>query len=671
MNKRNGLQKVIILLAAASLLSACRVANSSDKSSKAEESSVSSNSGESSSSSKSSSSTNKSSSSSSSSTSESSQVKESYSLDNSSLQSNPSTCSSHVLTDEIVKKATIIEKGIKRHSCANCGGFTEEYYYDLDEYTFEDRMFSYDGNERTLRIEGLLPYGCTVEYENNKLTDIGSKVAKAKIFDPEHNLLEEREATIAVVENTGLPNIRIITENGKDPDYKEKVEYTRMTLSMDGCDAKYTVGQPWSGGLRVRGNSTNQASVTKRAWRIKYDTAKNMLGLHDGNRYKSWVLLADFFDSSMFRNASAFTFGKSLFTKGGYYSSDYQHVNLYINNDGDADDGKDACRGIYLLAEQQKAEIGPDRVPIREAPENYTGTDIGYLVEIDGLVQTGQSDEDWTFSTGSSSGGGWGGWGGWGGQGGNSENSVNGVNITDKSYVVKTDCYAQAQVDYIKNYLVNVLKIFKQVCRGEKYQVLNKNNELIDSPYTTAYETLNSVIDLDSLFRMYVLQEFMKNYDVGWGSFYLYVDFSRTSTVKRLTFSAPWDFDLGEGNKTSGNGVKTNDNFLSSSSYANSMTEFNPWLYLLSQTDFFKPMFKRYYSCFANSGIYERTVEYINYEKVAFASAFNATYERWNLPTATNSGMSTRRYDTHEEAVSYLLNWYANRKTYLDSTWLD
>ena len=46
----------------------------------------------------------------------------------------------------------------------------------------------------------------------------------------------------------------------------------------------------------------------------------------------------------------------------------------------------------------------------------------------------------------------------------------------------------------------------------------------------------------------------MKDYDVGWGSFYMYVDFSSTSKVTRLTMSAPWDFDLAEGNKQSGGG---------------------------------------------------------------------------------------------------------------------
>ena len=582
-----------------------------------------------------------------------------YSSSQSELSSNPTTCEDHYLEESIIREATIIQKGIKRKTCPNCGGFTEEYYYDLKEFDFSDTAYSYDGHERELLINGLLPYGTTVKYENNKLTDIGSQVATARIYDENNNLLTSRNATISIVENIGLPNIRINTQTSEDPNYKEKEEYTPITsFVVDNCLDKYSLNLNNPGGIRVRGNSTNQSSVPKRAWRVKFENKRNLLGLNNNLKAKSWVLMADFFDSSMFRNATAWSIGNDLFNYNSYYyCTDRKHVNVYMNGD---------YRGIYLLAEQQQANTG--RIPINEAEKDYTGTDVGYLLEIDGLISTGQSDEEYTFSTGSSSSSGWGGWGGWG-QSGNSENSVNGVNVTDKSYAIKTDVYGDEQLPFIKKYVTNVLKIFKQACKGEKLQILDENNELIDSPYATQYETLNAVMDIDSFFRMYVLQEFVKNYDVGWGSFYLYVDFSSNAKVKRLTLSAPWDFDLGSGNKQSGNGIKTNDDYLNGG-YANSMTEFNPWLYLLSQTDFFKEMFDKYYSIFANSCIYEKMVNYINYETSAFSVAFNDTYTRWDLPNAINSGMSTRRYKTHQEAVDYLTSWYSNRKTYLDNKYL-
>ena len=551
-----------------------------------------------------------------------------------------------------MREATIIQKGIKRQTCPNCGGYTESYFYKLDEFAFTDGTYMYDGNERELLIDGLLPYGTKAVYENNKLTEIGNKTATVKIYDEDNNFLTSKTAKISIVENIGLPNVRIITSTGEDPNYKEKTNYTDMTLSIDNCESKY-IKTDLEGGIRVRGNSTNQSSVPKRAWRVKFESKTNLLGLNDGAKEKSWVLMADFFDSSMFRNATAWAIGNDLFNYNGNYCSDGKHVNVYMNGD---------YRGVYLLGEQQQAK--KTRIPINEAEENYTGTDVGYLLEIDGLISTGQSDEEYTFSTGSSSGS----WGGWGGFGGGEQ--INGVNVSDKSYAVKTDCYSDEQLQFIKKYTTNVLKAFKSAVKGDKLQVLDENNELIDSPYTTQYETLNSIMDIDSFFRMYVLQEFVKNYDVGWGSFYLFVDFSPTGHVKRLTLGAPWDFDLGSGNKTSGNGVKTNDDYLNGK-YANSMTEFNPWLFLLSQTDFFQEMFVKYYSCFANSSSYEQMMNYIAYETSAFQNEFAETYTRWTLPNATTSGMSTRRYNSHQEAVDYLTNWYEARKAYLDSKYLN
>ena len=585
------------------------------------------------------------------------------------LSNNPQTCDNHVLTDTIKKEASLLEPGIKHLECANCGGFTEEYIYKLDEFTFTNATYQYDGGERELLIKGVLPYGVTVQYENNKLTNIGQKEATAKIYGPNNELLMSKTATLSIVEKIGLANIRVTTEDEEDPDwhtYDGQRLYKNMTVSIDNAlDSKYNISSA-PGEIKVRGNSTNQESVAKRAFRLKLSSKTNLLGLNDGLKEKSWVLLADFFDQSRFRNSSAFIMGDSLFNYSGLYSSDHQHVKLYMN-------GED--RGVYLLAEQQQAKKG--RIPINEAKSDYTGTDIGYLIEIDGLVtqqnkvdsQThiGVSEGDPCFTTGTGTSSGWGGWGGWGQQSGD---QINGVTIQDKGYVVKTDTYGDDQVPFIRDYMNNVLTAFKGTLKGEKKQIVDETGALVDSPYESMYDTLNSYIDLDSFFRMYVLQEYLKDYDVGWGSFYMYVDFSKNSTVKRLTMAAPWDFDLGEGNKTSGDIAKANDDFLNKSSYANGMTTANPWLYMLSQTDFFQTMFKKYYSIFNSSQIYEKMIDEIAYERVAFASDFDDNHTRYGKGASGATLMQTRQYNSHQEAVDYLVKWFGDRKEYLDNKYL-
>ena len=102
----------------------------------------------------------------------------------------------HAYEEEIITPATIVNKGTKKVKCTKCGNQEEKEYYDLDEFVFEDKTFMYDGKERQLTIDGMIPYGTTVEYENNKLTEKGSKEATAKIYDQDHKLLMEKKAKV-------------------------------------------------------------------------------------------------------------------------------------------------------------------------------------------------------------------------------------------------------------------------------------------------------------------------------------------------------------------------------------------------------------------------------------------------------------------------------------------
>lgn len=668
---KQSVKKLVMLLALSGLVSGCAVqASTSENSNNSSTASISS-------------SVSESENSSSNTTSESS----SSSFVTSSTNLNPDDCTNHQLTETIIEEATLLEKGTVHYHCPNCDFDADGDCYKMDEFVFDDMSYMYDGNSHKVMIEGVLPYGVTVQYENNERKELGTQEATAKFYGDNNVLIMEKKAKINITENIGLPNVRVETVDGEDPDWHShngEREYKDMKLTIDNAGQASYEFSNLAGQIKVRGNSTNQESVAKRAFRLKLGGKTNLLGLNDGLKEKSWVLLADFFDQSRFRNETAFAMGNSLFNYSGYYSSDYKHVNLYMNGEN---------RGVYLLAEQQQAKKG--RIPINEAAENYTGTDVGYLIEIDGLVtQQGHVDStthigtlegDPCFTTGTGSSSGW----GWGGQGGD---SINGVSISDKGYAVKTDTYGDDQVPFIRDYMNNVLKAFKGLFKDGAKQIVNENAELVDSPYTTQYDTLNAYIDVDSFMRMYVLQEFMKDYDVGWGSFYMYVDFSSKSTVKRLTMSAPWDFDLGEGNKQGSSGgwggwggqggsssdkdiptsgiSSTNDNFLNNSEYATGMTTANPWLYMLSQTDFFKDMFKKYYSIFDKSGIFDKMISNIEYERVAFKDVFDDNHTRYGKGASGATLMQTRQYDSFTEATTYLVSWLTERKAYLDSVYL-
>ena len=567
----------------------------------------------------------------------------SYQFSDEPLNNNPATCDNHVLEESIVLKPTIIQRGIKRLSCPNCGGFTESYIYDLNEFAFENKTYVYDGKERELLIEGLLPYGVTAKYEDNKLTEIGSKQATALIYDSDGHLLDMRTATLNIIENIGLANIKINTTTGNDPDYKDKTNYTAMTTSIDNCPSQYVVNNA-VGGIRARGNSTNYDGISKRPWRLKFDSKINLLGLNGGQRYKSWVLLAEYFDQSLYRNAAAYTMGNSLFNYSNNYCSDYQHVNFYLNGD---------YRGVYVLAEQQQVNTG--RIEINEPSSSNLDEKVGYLIEIDIRAD----DDDPYFTVGpKSQRSAWGTWSG--------GIMINGVRVVSSTYAIKSDTFDAKQNKYIEKYIDNAMTALINAVQSKKLQVISEDNELIDSPYSNMYDTLNSFLDMDSFIKTCILQELMKNYDVGFGSFYLYVDFSANSKHPRLTFGAPWDFDLSSGNKQSGNIIKTDNEFIKSGF---GEANFNPWLYLLSQTDFYDEIVKKYYTVIANSLVIEKAIKHIEYGTEAYKNDFNNDTERWKNGKE-KTRMQTRQYKSQKEAATYLMDWLNKRKTYMDKVYL-
>ena len=531
----------------------------------------------------------------------------------------------------VIKDPTIIENGIKRYTCQKCGEYKDEQIYKLDELAFENTTFQYDGNEHQVVIKGLLPLGTTVEYENNSLTNVGSKDAIANIYDSEHQLLASKTAKIIIVENIGYPNIHVDTEGVEIAD---KENYVTMTMAVDNCEEKYAFSEV-DGGIRLRGNGT--LTYDKKAYRIKLESKRNILGINEGLKAKSWVLIADYADQSMMRNETAFYMGNSLLNYSNNYCSSYQHVNLYLN---------DSYNGVYLLAEQQQVNKG--RVNVFEPAENYTGTDIGFLLELDNYAK----NEEYYFEIGSSRG-----------------DMVSGATLPRKAYSIKSDCYNQGQVTFIKKYLGNLYTAFMRAVKNEGLYILDDNNDLVTSPYQNQYDTLNAMIDLESVFKMYVLHELMKNCDVGFSSFYMFVDFSSTSQYQRLTFGAPWDFDWSSGN------VNESPYTTSQGEYnSTSFGHMNPWFYLLSKTDFFRSLIKKYYRLFNDSHILEYAIANATYEADAFKDEYARNYQRWQtlgtiIPKYTPNDV--KAFKTHKDAVNHFINWLNSRKASLDALLLE
>lgn len=141
--------------------------------------------------------------------------------------------------------------------------------------------------------------------------------------------------------------------------------------------------------------------------------------------------------------------------------------------------------GVYELTEQ--VETGKHRVPV---DDTLSGAENGFLVELDHYAQNADP-KDVTFRLG------------------------------ENHYTVKSRVANDAQLDHI---ISCISEVEKAIYSGDRNRI-------------------SSLVDMDSLIDTYLLQEFAKNTDAGFSSFYMYME-----TGGKLVFAPPWDFDLAFGN---------------------------------------------------------------------------------------------------------------------------
>ena len=369
-----------------------------------------------------------------------------------------------------------------------------------------------------------------------------------------------------------MPAVRINTDDGSNDfatkynkSTKDQIEYVDATVVVDNCEEEYEL--EYAAQVKARGNGS--LNYSKKAIRIKFDKKQNMLGLNNGTKFKNWVLLAEWNDLSMSNNTTAFYLGNTILGSDGYYSSDYRNVEVYING---------SYWGVYLLVEQQEAKGDDGRTSVPEVEDDYTGTDIGYFFEYDSYAREEGDDGDPIFEV-------------------NYNNKAaltkhdgssyrfNGgfIQGTQTTYTVKSDIYADSQLNFLQSYVNNAYNIAYKAVYNKDYNKFNDDYTGTVKTTGTAQEIVSAVIDVQSLVDMYILQEIACDSDISWSSFFISLDMTENGS-KKLVFEAPWDFDLAFGIR------KGYEQKNPTKLYAANCN--NPWLILLIKEDWFQDMIK-------------------------------------------------------------------------------
>ena len=111
--------------------------------------------------------------------------------------------------------------------------------------------------------------------------------------------------------------------------------------------------------IKVRGNTT--AFGAKKPYTINLDSAKNLFAMGGSSK---WVLLADYYDPTLMRNAVALKLAHDM----GFEAPEYKRVEVWVDGE---------YKGLYLFTEA--VEKGKNRLDIS------TGKG-GFLIETDSHI---------------------------------------------------------------------------------------------------------------------------------------------------------------------------------------------------------------------------------------------------------------------------------------------
>jgi hypothetical protein len=272
---------------------------------------------------------------------------------------------------------------------------------------------------------------------------------------------------------THIPTLYVTTDNGQTATSTDV--YLPGKISIKSSRASDEITNVVMG-IRGRGNST--WGMPKKPYRLKLDKKAHLFGLPA--KEKDWVLLANYADKTLMRNALAFKIGESV---GLEFTPSVQFVDLVFNSQ---------YYGNYMLTDQ--VEVGDNRVPVEKQEITHTTVPMitgGYLLEIDGFA----GSEPLWFS------------------------SPRGLPITIK--YPKEDEINSQQLTYITNYIRDF------------------ENVLFSSSFKNPDTGYRAWVDTTSLVNWYIACELTGNSDSFWSTF-IY----KKREDPKIYFGPLWDFDI-------------------------------------------------------------------------------------------------------------------------------
>lgn len=425
---------------------------------------------------------------------------------------------------------------------------------------------------------------------------------------------------VAGFTSTNLPLV-VINTNGLAIQETSKIQAT-MKLVYKGAGQLNTpndAGNIYSGsiGIEFRGGGPDPAKQNSYNVETRTATGDNqnvsLLGMPEEN---DWVLLANYNDKSLVRNALAF----QLFRKMGHYAPRTQTVEVILNNE---------YIGIYTLTEKIKQDKG--RVDISKLTStDISGDDLtgGYIFKIDSYDDT----DSW-------------------------QSNFPAYNHPEQTVHYVYDDPAPADlVTQQKNYLKTTVNSFETVLFGAGF-----------ANQTTGYPAW---IKMNSFMDFFIVSEVSRNMDAYRKNCYYFKN--KDSKDNKIHSGPVWNFDVAFKNldtdcsaysATDGSGwaYKIND-------CAGLKTSSNGWIErLLEDPAFRNSLYNRYTLMRATYISNNYLNNFIDSVKNLVADAQVRHYNKWKiLETKAGPDEVDPQPATYQEHVEKLKTWIQTRLNWLD-----
>ncbi len=353
-----------------------------------------------------------------------------------------------------------------------------------------------------------IPY---LAIDGKKITS-GSKYCLAQ---GTHSLITEENNntayTLTVWYTSGIPTFFVQTQSGSVESIhsSKQLSESGKILIMDSRGRSYFEGIIDE--IHCRGNSSFD-KTEKKSYTISLNKS---MDLFEMGKAKKWLLIANAFDDTLVRNASAFFIAELLKLP---YTPKFQYVDVYINGN---------FVGNYLLSE--KVEIGKNRVNIRNLEKevvslnkNCNLADTDFFMEQQGRL----------FST----------------KGYHIEKEPEDISGGYLLELETSDRYGLEASGFLTSRMQPV------VFASPKYASYNQVSYIAglyqdfedavfsadgSNPYTG--KMYYEYIDVDSFARKYLLEELVKNLDASFTSQYIY---KYDDSISSKFYAGPcWDYD--------------------------------------------------------------------------------------------------------------------------------